>query len=88
VNELARHAWTTLDHATPDEQTKARRYVASIAHNADDCRELLDILGLLARPVIRVHGMPGYRKGCRCKTCRKGNAMRNQRQRARKEPTT
>lgn len=84
-SDLSRKTWTTLDQATPDEQTKARRYVASVAVDAEDCRQLLEVLGLCGRR-IREHGMPGYRQGCRCKTCRRANAARNRSQRARKEP--
>lgn len=79
-SDLSRQTWSPLHQATPDEQTKAARYVASVAVDADDCRELLEALGLVRR--VREHGMRGYRQGCLCKTCRKANAARNQRQRA------
>lgn len=33
--------------ATDDEKHRATRYVASNSHDADDCRELLQMLGLM-----------------------------------------
>lgn len=59
---------------------KAALTVADHARDADECRELLDMLGLtpapepkrLGRPTVnRGHGdYRTYRKGCRCDACR------------------
>lgn len=81
-SDLSRRTWGPHDHATADEQIKASRYVASIAHDKTDCSHLLDVLGLLPALAVVEHGMPGYRAGCRCQTCRRANANRNRRQRA------
>jgi hypothetical protein len=86
--DLNRRTWGPQDHATADEQEKATKYVASIAYDADDCRHLLDVLGLLPKHLTAAHGMPGYRQGCHCETCRKANANRTQRQRAAVPTTT
>ncbi|TKG58876.1 hypothetical protein [Prauserella endophytica] len=36
-----------IQEATPEEQHKASLFVASQAHDREDCRELLQMLGLL-----------------------------------------
>lgn len=87
-SDLARRTWGVHDEATPDEKARASRYIASVADGPADCRLLLDVLGLLPALLTVEHGMPGYRKGCRCKRCRKANANRNQRQRAAAQRTT
>lgn len=81
--DLNRQTWGVDTTATASEKRAATHYVASIAVDADDCRHLLDILGLLPkRLTVTEHGMPGYRAGCTCKRCRKANQNRNRRQRA------
>jgi len=68
---------------------KAALAVADRGRDADDCRQLLDMLGLLAEltpapkkrrgrpPVDHGHGdYRTYRKGCRCDACRKANSDR------------
>lgn len=67
--------------------------VASRATSAADCRQLLDMLGLL--PTIteaesalpqddQEHGrMSTYRHGCRCQKCRSANALRHKQWRRR-----
>ena len=91
--ELTGHTWTHLGGATRTERDKAARYVASVALDKDDCTDLLAKLGLLPsghpatlRP--QDHGLPGYRKGCRCKRCRKSNAMRLERQKTARKGAT
>lgn len=86
--DLNRRTWGVHDEASPQEQQRAARYVAAVATSADDCRQLLDVLGLLPKLLTVKHGMPGYRAGCRCKRCRKANANRTQKQRARHATTT
>jgi hypothetical protein len=81
--DLNRRTWGVHDSAAPEEKEAAARYVASVAEDAADCRQLLDALGLLPKRLTVVeHGMPGYRAGCTCKRCRKANQNRNRRQRA------
>lgn len=80
--DLSRQTWGPHDHATVDEKEAASRYVASVAEDADDCRQLLDLLGLLPKRLTVEHGMPGYRAGCTCKRCRKANENRIRGQRA------
>jgi hypothetical protein len=80
--DLNRQTWGIHDHATPDEQKRAARFVASQARDAADCRQLLDLLGLLPKRLIVEHGMRGYRAGCRCPGCRKANQERLHRQRS------
>jgi hypothetical protein len=91
--ELSGHTWTHLGSATREECEKARKYVASKATGVEDCTDLLAKLGLLPaghpatlRP--QDHGLPGYRKGCRCKRCRKANSMRLERQKAARKGAT
>jgi hypothetical protein len=80
--DLNRQTWGVHDSATADEKEKATRYVASVADDADDCRQLLDLLGLLPKRLTVVeHGMPGYRAGCKCPVCMEANRIRNQEQR-------
>jgi hypothetical protein len=92
--DLNRQTWSPHDTATVNEKQGAARYVASIATSAEDATHLLAVLGLLPRhhpAVMRPdeHGMPGYRLGCRCKTCRKAKRMRDIAQKKRASvPTT
>jgi hypothetical protein len=87
--DLNRQTWGVHDTATADEKTAATRYVASIAVDAADCRQLLDLLGLLPKHLAVVeHGMPGYRQGCKCGRCRKANANDSQRKRDRARRVT
>ncbi|WP_033307386.1 hypothetical protein RFN58_07125 [Streptomyces iakyrus] len=79
--DLNRRTWGPADEATPNEQRRASLYVAAMAGDAADCRQLLDVLGLLPKHLTVQHGMRGYRAGCRCKACRKANTERNRRQR-------
>lgn len=81
-------AYTHLAENTTVEKERASLFVTSVATSPADCRELLDVLGLLPKLLTVDHGMPGYRKGCRCKQCRKANANRNQKQRAARRVTT
>ncbi|MEU1273057.1 hypothetical protein [Streptomyces sp. NPDC005799] len=83
--ELNSQTWAADVEATPAEKQTASLYVAAKATGPADCRHLLDVLGLLPK-LLRItdHGMAGYRKGCKCKQCRKANRDRNQRQRAKK----
>ncbi|MFD3516292.1 hypothetical protein [Streptomyces sp. NPDC058657] len=81
--------------------TEARRAALAIAnhsHNADDCRALLDMLGLSAVLATQArqhdgirHGTPyAYTKGgCRCDDCREANRKRCQasRQRSAADPS-
>jgi hypothetical protein len=81
--DLNRQTWGVHDSAAPEEKEAAARYVASVAEDAADCRELLDALGLLPKHLTVVeHGMPGYRAGCKCPVCMEANRIRNQEQRA------
>ncbi|MBC2903195.1 hypothetical protein [Streptomyces cupreus] len=88
--DLNRQTWGIHDHATPDEKQRATLYVASQARDAADCRQLLDVLGLLPKHVVAEHGMRGYRQGCRCPLCRKANTERTYRQKTKRtgEPAT
>lgn len=79
--ELESRTWGRHVTATDAEKTAATLFVASRAVNADDCRLLLDALGLAPKTVTE-HGMPGYRQGCRCRLCKRANAARTRRQRA------
>ena len=81
-SDLSRRTWGVNDEATPAEKTRASRYVASIADSPEDCRFLLDVLGLLPARMTVTHGMPGYRQGCRCERCVAANRRRLQRQHA------
>ncbi|MFE9448361.1 hypothetical protein [Streptomyces sp. NPDC006739] len=72
-------------HTTPDQQHAAALFVASQAHDADDCRALLAMLGLTPTPKRKRgrprgnhgHGHPArYAQGCRCPECRAANADR------------
>lgn len=81
-------AYTQRAESTPEQIGRASLFVASIATSPGDCRQLLDVLGLLPTRMTVEHGMPGYRKGCRCVRCRKANANRNQKQRAARRTTT
>jgi hypothetical protein len=74
--------------STAVEKAKASLFVASIATGPADCRQLLDVLGLLPKRMTAVHGMSGYRKGCRCERCSQANNRRNQRLRAARRTTT
>lgn len=76
-----------------NQNRKAALTVAARATNADDCRTLLDMLGLLDQPqakrkpgrppVDHGHGHPDtYQKGCRCGACRDANRVRCAQQRA------
>ncbi|NUR42036.1 MAG: hypothetical protein HOV73_18310 [Streptomyces sp.] len=59
---------------------KVLRVVAAHAHGADDCRLLIDMLGITLPKPKRGPGRPAvdhghgnsltYKKGCRCDTCR------------------
>jgi hypothetical protein len=87
--DLNRRTWGVHDTATAEEKEAAARYVASVAEDAADCRQLLDLLGLLPKHLtVTEHGMRGYRQGCTCGTCRKANAKRNERQKAARQKTT
>jgi hypothetical protein len=79
--DLESRTWGRHVTATAEEKTAATRFVASKAVDADDCRLLLDVLGLLPKAVTE-HGMAGYRQGCRCRLCKRANAARTRRQRA------
>lgn len=76
--------WSDLPHFerlplsanTRDEQERATRYVAGSALDADDCRQLLDMVGLLAT-APRVHGIDGFRQGCICKRCRAAGSRKH-----------
>ena len=65
-----------------EERRRASLYAVLQGGNVAERRELLDALGLLPARLRAEHGMPGYRAGCKCKTCRRANANRNRRQRA------
>lgn len=77
-----------------NETRKAALAVAAHATGPDDCRILLDMLGLLAQPPMpkrkpgrpRIdHGHGDYRtygKGCRCADCREAHRVRCAKQRA------
>ncbi|MGW5616216.1 hypothetical protein [Streptomyces sp. NPDC003877] len=80
MGNLNRRTWGPADEATTDEKHKASLYVASIAHDKADATHLLGALGLLPKRLTVQHGMPGYRAGCRCTTCRKANTTRLNRQ--------
>lgn len=58
-----------LDEVTLEEERTAMRVVAASAKNADDCRELLDALGLdparVLEPTVRVAGDDRYEVWCR-----------------------
>jgi hypothetical protein len=79
--DLGRLTCSTTDEASPDEKRAAALYVASVAHDKDDATHLLAVLGLLPKRLTVEHGLPGYKAGCRCKTCRKANSNRINRQR-------
>jgi hypothetical protein len=81
-SDLSRRTWGINEQATPEEQRRATRYVASVADSPADCRRLLDALGLLPARMTATHGLPGYRAGCRCDRCVAANRRRLQRQRA------
>lgn len=82
--DLTRQTWSPKDEATAAEKDAAALYVASVATGPADCRQLLDVLGLLPKRLTVTHGMSGYRQGCKCKRCRRANANRLQRQRAKR----
>lgn len=82
--DMDQQTWSPYDEATNAQKDAAALYVASVATGPADCRQLLDALGLLPKRLTVVHGLPGYRQGCKCRKCRKANADRNQRQRAKK----
>ncbi|MDX2841445.1 hypothetical protein PV377_21135 [Streptomyces ipomoeae] len=76
-----------------DTNRKAMLTVAAHAKNADDCRQLLDMLGITpAAPKRRGrprgeygHGHPTrYAQGCRCTECRAANAERQRVQQRRR----
>lgn len=81
---------------------RAALAVADQATDADDCRQLLDMLGLLEHaarpkqrkgrpPVDHGHGHPNtYRKGCRCEACRDAHTRYQAEMRARRiaDPTS
>lgn len=68
-----------------DPTRKVMLTVAAHARDADDCRELLAMLGITppkpkrspGRPSVdRGHGAPStYKKGCRCAACRDANRL-------------
>lgn len=77
---------------TPEQQHAAALYAASRSHDAADCRQLLDALGLLGIERIKPqrgrprktydHGQAGmYARGCRCQECKDANARRCRQQR-------
>lgn len=77
---------------------RARLTVAAYSRDAADCRELLDMLGLLPAkpkrmgrpPVERGHGdYRTYRKGCRCDACREDHRRQSSldRQERAKDPS-
>jgi hypothetical protein len=83
--------------STPDPTRKAALTVADHAHNADECRELLAMLGITPSqpkrigrpPITRGHGdYRTYRKGCRCDVCREDHRRqsREDRQERAKDP--
>jgi hypothetical protein len=85
---------------TAETTRRAMLAVADRARDADDCRQLLDMLGLTppkpkrkpGRPSIDFgHGDPRtYAKGCRCDDCREAQRKRCAEQRARRaaDPTS
>lgn len=75
--DLNRQTWGVHDSAAPEEKEAAALYVASVAEDAADCRQLLDLLGLLPKRMTAAHGLPGYRAGCRCPVCVGANRARN-----------
>lgn len=71
--------------AVTEQTRRAAIAVADRAKNADDCRQLLEALGLVEPqpkrrgrpPVDHGHGHPAtYQKGCRCDDCREANRNR------------
>lgn len=74
---------------------KALLVVAAHAKNADDCRELLDMLGITPPKPKRRHGRPRvdhghgdhrtYQNGCRCDDCRDAMRLRAAEQRAKRK---
>lgn len=76
-----------------DDTRKAMLTVASRARNADDCRLLLDKLGIKPTPK-RGRGLPRgeyrhgdarkYAQGCHCTECRAAHAERHQEQQRRR----
>jgi hypothetical protein len=79
------HALLPAAYTTDEQQHAAALFVASRATDADDCRELLAMLGLTpaekrkpGRPRGEYdHGDPGrYSQGCRCQKCRDANTER------------
>lgn len=74
------------------------KVVAGAARDADDCRELLMMLGLLEKPrrrrgrprTEREHGDAAkYKQGCRCEKCRAANTRKysDRRQQAKTDPS-
>lgn len=76
-----------------DEIRKAALAVAAHSTSVDECRELLNMLGLPSKPK-RGRGRPRgvyecgdarkYAQGCRCTECRAGNAERHREQQQRR----
>lgn len=83
-----------------DTTRRAMLAVADHARDADDCRELLDMLGLAPKAPKRKPGRPPvdhghgdyrtYAKGCRCDKCRDAQRERCAEARARRaaDPTS
>lgn len=71
-------AWTSAE-------THVAGVVAAASRDADDCRELLLMLGLIEKPkrkrgrprIERDHGDPRkYKQGCRCEKCQAANTAK------------
>ena len=75
------------DGSSEDDLHRAALQAVLAGRSVPEREDLLKAIGFLATPRPVVHGMPGYRKGCRCKSCRKANAARCRRQRAAKPRT-
>lgn len=75
--DLPRFEALTLTEQDDTLQHRAALYVASIARDTADARQLLDALGFIG-PTVRTHGLDGWRAGCICKRCRRAGARHQQ----------